>query len=140
MFTKLMDDLASVYEGDVIYVPEKLKVFIEPWLHQQSTAKLGKGSNVLKPRKGFQSGGDFRVDGYGWNDKKVIFFCEDRLTIAYKKMPVPHMPEKIMEEGFVIEFTLEEQVAAVRGSSKPWQDTGVKRVKRERKQKGGKLW
>ncbi len=138
MFTKLMDDLSLVYKGDIIYVPEKLKVFIEPWLHQIGS----KGSKLQRGSKGggFQRGSTTVVDSYGWDGKEIIFFCEDELVVAYKKMPVPHVPEKVTEAEFTVEFTLEEQTAAVRGSSKPWQDTGVKRVKRERKQKGGKLW
>jgi hypothetical protein len=132
-----MDDLSMVYKGEVIYVPEKLKVFLEPWLHQNAPRKMGK---FLQQSGGFQKGSVSFDDGYHWNSKKVIFFCEDELVVAYKKMPVPHIPERVTDAEFTIEFTLEETTAAKRASSKPWQDTGVKAVKRENKQKGGKLW
>lgn len=138
MFTKLMDSLSLVYPGEIIYVPEKLRVFIEPWLHQQGAKK--------SPWKNPGGGGFQRRsvpdprDGYRWNKKTVLFFCEDELTVAYKGMPVPHMPEKIMEEAFVIEFTLEDQTAAVRTSSKPWHHGGAKKVERNNKKRGGRGW
>jgi len=134
MFTKLMDDLYSVYEGDVIYIPLKLKVFIEPWLQ----TKQGSASS-----RGFQGRGGFQkatLNGeFSYKDKKVLFFCEDKLSTAYKKMPVPHQPEKITEEAFVIEFTLEERKAA-RRSSKPWEKGAAKKVQREDRREGMKLW
>jgi hypothetical protein len=133
-----MNNLSQVYRGDNIYVPEKLRVFIEPWLHQKATAKLGKGSSFQSTGGGFQSSSPDKSDCYRWEGKTIIFFCEDELVIAYKGMPVPHMPEKIMEEAFIIEFTLEDQTAAVR-SSKPWHHGGAKKVERTNK-KGGKLW
>jgi hypothetical protein len=124
-----MQHLDTVYKGEIIYIPVKLKPFIEPWLSTRGD----------KGRQGFQNTGR-TTDGFRFRSKKVIFFCEDELLKAYKSMPIPHIPEKITEEAFVIEFTLEPPEAkAVTESSKPWQQTGAKKV--ERKQKGGeKLW
>lgn len=138
MFTKLMDNLSMVYSGEIIYVPEKLKVFIEPWLHQQG-AKRSFQKSQRSSSGGFQRR-EHPADGYRWNKKAVVFFCEDELVKAYKNMPVPHAPEKVTEEAFIIEFTLEERTAAVRESSKPWQQGGAKKVERSSKMKGGKLW
>ncbi|MHA2070145.1 MAG: hypothetical protein ACXABY_37740 [Candidatus Thorarchaeota archaeon] len=123
MFTNFMDCLHQVYKGDIIYVPVKLKAFLEPWLATRGDKRGG----------GFQGRGGFQkpsTDGkFVYRNKEVTFYCEDELVKAYKKMPIPHVPEKIMEEAFVIEFTLEEARAV----------TGA--VKVERKKKGGeKLW
>lgn len=138
MFTKLMDDLSRVYTGKIIYVPNKLKVFIEPWLATKSSAKLGKGSTALQG-SGFQGGGKRDADGLKYGDKKVIFFSEAALVKAYKKTPLPHMPETIGEEPFIIEFTLEPEGAkSANDSSKPWQHGVATAVKK--KKKGGRLW
>jgi hypothetical protein len=134
-----MQHLDTVYKGEIIYIPVKLKPFIEPWLEQRSKGKGFQG-RVLGSG-GFQSNVNPSThNGYAYGNKRVMFFCEDELLKAYKNMPVPHIPEKITEEAFVIEFTLEPPEAkAVTESSKPWQQTGAKKV--ERKQKGGeKLW
>jgi len=137
MFSKLMDDLSLVYTGKTIYVPEKLRVFLEPWLHQKAKSPFHALSQ--RPGGGFQSMGASNKDGYRWNSKKVLFFCEDELTKAYKKMPIPHTPEKITEEAFTIEFTLTPTEAARGQSSRPWQHGAAQKVERKNK-KGGKLW
>jgi hypothetical protein len=128
-----MDDLSMVYKGDTIYVPEKLKVFIEPWLDYRS-----KGQRFQQQGEGFQKRPTGNSLVYG--SKKVMFFCEDALVKAYKKTPLPHMPETIGEEPFIIEFTLEPEGAkTANGSSKPWQH-GVATAVNKKKKKGGKLW
>ena len=124
MFTKLMNDLSIVYKGEIIYLPVKLKPFLEPWL-----------ATKFQRRSGFQQS---IHDGFPYKNKKVIFFCEDELVKAYKKMPVPHVPEKITEEPFTIEFTLEDHIAKPRKSSKPWQHGTAKVVKRKTERR--KLW
>ncbi len=142
MFSKLMNHLSHVYTGEIIYVPEKLKVFIEPWLHSQgakrSQFQRSSGSS-------FQSGNstpDPR-DGYRWNRKTVLFFCEDELVKAYKDMPVPHIPEKITEEAYCIEFNMDSPEAARVASSKPWQKNTARKLDDEEekpKKKGGLSW
>ena len=140
MFTKMMNQLSHVYAGEIIYVPEKLRVFIEPWLHSQGAKQSQYESN----RAGFQSGSptDPR-DGYRWNKKVVLFFCEDELVSAYKDMPVPHIPGKITEEAYCIEFDMESHEAARVSSSKPWQTNTAKKLdddEEKPKKKGGISW
>ena len=133
MFTKLMDDLSLVYAGEIIYIPVKLKVFMEPWFHQR-------GARTFQAQGGgFQKVCSTEGRSYKWNHKTVMFFCEDELVKAYKKMPIPHTPEKITEEAYTIEFTLEPVEAARVQSSKPWQQGAAQKVERKHK-KGGKLW
>ncbi len=141
MFTKMMNQLSHVYAGDIIYVPVKLKVFIEPWLHSQDLkgSKFHRGST----RGGFQRGSTTIVDSYGWNGKEVIFFCEDELVSAYKDMPVPHIPEKITEEAYRIEFDMDSPEAAKVTSSKPWHKNTAKKLdddEEKPKKKGGISW
>lgn len=141
MFTKMMNHLSHVYAGEIIYVPEKLRVFIEPWLHSQGAKK---SPWVNQGGEGFQrrSSPDPR-DGYRWNRKTVLFFCEDELVLAYKDMPVPHIPEKITEEAYCIEFDMESREAAKVSSSKPWQKNTAKKLdddEEKPKKKGGISW
>ena len=86
MFTKLMDSLSLVYTGDTIYIPEKLRVFIDPWLATRKQGKRFQG----------QGGGGFQKQSTGnglvYGNKKVMFFCEDALVKAYKNTPLPHVP------------------------------------------------
>jgi len=133
MFTKLMDSLSLVYTGDTIYIPEKLRVFIDPWLATRKQGKRFQG----------QGGGGFQKQSTGnglvYGNKKVMFFCEDALVKAYKNTPLPHVPETIGEEPFIIEFTLEPEGAKTANeSSKPWQHGVATAVKK--KKKGGRLW
>jgi hypothetical protein len=53
VFSKLMQHLDTVYKGEIIYIPVKLKPFIEPWLEQRSKGKGFQG-RVLGSG-GFQS-------------------------------------------------------------------------------------
>lgn len=124
MFTKLMDNLYHIYSGEVIYLPDKLKPFLEPWLKQQAGIPLGHpGLSKLTGRSGFQSGATKpESDGLEYRGKKVLFFCEDSLVKSYKATPLPYTPEKIAEEDYVIEFSLEvvETKRANKDSSKDW--------------------
>lgn len=114
MFTKLMDSLYHIYGGEVIYLPDKLKPFIEPWLNQQSNKP------TFHKTGGFQR--TSRPDGLQYRGKKVLFFSEDSLVKSYKAMPLPYTPEKTAEEDYVIEFSLEiiETKKANKDSSRDW--------------------
>ncbi len=140
MFTKMMNQLSHVYAGEIIYVPVKLKVFIEPWLQHRMT----KRTSQFSPRGGFQSDPSLNTkDGYWYEGKTVLFFCEDELVMAYKDMPVPHIPEKITEEAYRIEFDMDSPEAAKVTSSKPWHKNTAKKLdddKEKPKKKGGISW
>lgn len=136
MFTNLMKQLHNIYEGDVIYLPDKIQMFIEPWLKQQAGNKR---MTITQRQYGFQSGNPETSNGYHYQGKKVIFFDEDNLVAAYKTMPIPHKIETVCEEPFVIEFTLE-NMKRCDENSKPWQHNAAKKVEKRVMKGGDKLW
>ena len=91
MFSKLLRQLAEVYQGEELYIPDALYPLITDWLCKRHNKD---------PRQ---------VQVYKWSGKKLVPYDEDKQLAAYQATPI-HLPERILEKSIVIEASLESTI------------------------------
>jgi len=123
MFTDTLNKLHDAFPGNVIYIPESLKIFVEPFLKVSNK----RSSAIVQSLGTVNISTQRTATGYYWNRKEVKFYKEEEVVEAYRKMPIPHTPVSAYENSFIIEFSLNVEPKTTNNKKGPLQEVKTRK-------------